>query len=135
LLLAHFGVRALMHEAALEQKIEATDLSFVHAYEPSLGTCHYMFLFFLGTTRSCSDHSCMNSPRSDVTIARTVTLREQSTQDEQLPDNDSCRTYALVEDLEIGCLVILRPLRLTRIIHVSRAVVTQCHAFPSTTGT
>jgi hypothetical protein len=31
LLLAHFGVRALMHEAALEQKIEATDLSFVHA--------------------------------------------------------------------------------------------------------
>jgi transposase IS4-like protein/DDE family transposase len=31
LLLAHFGMRALMHEAALEQKIEATDLSFVHA--------------------------------------------------------------------------------------------------------
>ena len=31
LLLAHFGVRALMHDAALEQKIEATDLSFVHA--------------------------------------------------------------------------------------------------------
>ena len=31
LLLAHFGVRALMHEAALEQKIEATDLSFIHA--------------------------------------------------------------------------------------------------------
>jgi len=31
LLLAHFGVRALMHEAALEEKIEATDLSFVHA--------------------------------------------------------------------------------------------------------
>jgi hypothetical protein len=31
LLLAHYGVRALMHEAALEQKIEATDLSFVHA--------------------------------------------------------------------------------------------------------
>jgi hypothetical protein len=31
LLLAHYGVRALMHEAALEQKIEATDLSFTHA--------------------------------------------------------------------------------------------------------
>ncbi len=31
LLLAHFGVRALMHEAALAEKIEATDLSFVHA--------------------------------------------------------------------------------------------------------
>ncbi len=31
LLLAHFGVRALMHEAALEEHIEATDLSFVHA--------------------------------------------------------------------------------------------------------
>jgi hypothetical protein len=31
LLVAHFGVRALMHEAALEQKIEATELSFVHA--------------------------------------------------------------------------------------------------------
>lgn len=31
LLLAHFGVRALMHEAALEERIEATDLSFVHA--------------------------------------------------------------------------------------------------------
>jgi len=31
LLLAHFGVRALMHEAALEQKIAAADLSFTHA--------------------------------------------------------------------------------------------------------
>ena len=31
LLLAHFGVRALMHEAALEKKIEAADLSFIHA--------------------------------------------------------------------------------------------------------
>lgn len=31
LLLAHFGVRALMHEAALEEKIDPTDLSFVHA--------------------------------------------------------------------------------------------------------
>jgi len=31
LLLAHFGVRALMHEAALEEKIEPSDLSFVHA--------------------------------------------------------------------------------------------------------
>jgi hypothetical protein len=31
LLLAHFGVRALMHEAALEEKIEAADLSFTHA--------------------------------------------------------------------------------------------------------
>jgi DDE family transposase len=31
LLLAHFGVRALMHEAALEEKIEATTLSFTHA--------------------------------------------------------------------------------------------------------
>ncbi len=31
LLLAHFGVRALMHEAALKEKIDATDLSFVHA--------------------------------------------------------------------------------------------------------
>ena len=31
LFLAHFGVRALMHEAALEKKLEATDLSFVHA--------------------------------------------------------------------------------------------------------
>ena len=31
LLLAHFGIRALMHEAALEQKIDATDLSFTHA--------------------------------------------------------------------------------------------------------
>lgn len=31
LLLAHFGVRALMHEAALEQKCDATDLSFIHA--------------------------------------------------------------------------------------------------------
>lgn len=31
LLLAHFGVRALMHQAALDQKLEATDLSFVHA--------------------------------------------------------------------------------------------------------
>jgi hypothetical protein len=31
LLLAHFGVRALMHEAALEQKIAAADLSFIHA--------------------------------------------------------------------------------------------------------
>ncbi len=31
LLLAHFGVRALMHEAALEEKIEAADLSFIHA--------------------------------------------------------------------------------------------------------
>ena len=31
LLLAHFGVHALMHEAALEEQIEATDLSFVHA--------------------------------------------------------------------------------------------------------
>lgn len=31
LFLAHYGVRALMHEAALERKIEATDLSFVHA--------------------------------------------------------------------------------------------------------
>ncbi len=31
LLLAHFGVRALMHEAALEEGIDPTDLSFVHA--------------------------------------------------------------------------------------------------------
>lgn len=31
LLLAHFGVRALMHQSALEEDIEATDLSFVHA--------------------------------------------------------------------------------------------------------
>lgn len=31
LLLAHFGVRALMHEAALEEKVEAGDLSFTHA--------------------------------------------------------------------------------------------------------
>lgn len=31
LLLAHFGVRALMHEAAVEKEIDATDLSFVHA--------------------------------------------------------------------------------------------------------
>lgn len=31
LLLAHFGVRALMHEAALEEKIEPGDLSFTHA--------------------------------------------------------------------------------------------------------
>ena len=31
LLLAHFAVRALMHEAALEKEIEATDLSFTHA--------------------------------------------------------------------------------------------------------
>jgi sugar/nucleoside kinase (ribokinase family) len=31
LLLAHFGVRALMHEAAQEEQVEATDLSFVHA--------------------------------------------------------------------------------------------------------
>lgn len=31
LLLAHFGVRALMHEAALEQNIDPADLSFVHA--------------------------------------------------------------------------------------------------------
>lgn len=31
LLLAHFGLRALMHEAALENEFEATDLSFVHA--------------------------------------------------------------------------------------------------------
>src|SRR5437016_4154258 len=31
LLLAHFGVRALMHDAALQQKIDATDLSFIHA--------------------------------------------------------------------------------------------------------
>jgi hypothetical protein len=31
LLLAHFGVRALMHEAALEEKIDPADLSFVHA--------------------------------------------------------------------------------------------------------
>jgi hypothetical protein len=31
LLLAHYGVRALMHEAALERKIEAADLSFIHA--------------------------------------------------------------------------------------------------------
>lgn len=31
LLLAHFGVRALMHEAALDETVEATDLSFVHA--------------------------------------------------------------------------------------------------------
>ncbi len=31
LLLAHYGVRALMHEAALERKIEPADLSFVHA--------------------------------------------------------------------------------------------------------
>ncbi len=31
LLLAHFGVRALIHEAALEAKVDATDLSFIHA--------------------------------------------------------------------------------------------------------
>jgi len=31
LLLAHFGVRALMHEAALEEKIDPGDLSFTHA--------------------------------------------------------------------------------------------------------
>src|SRR5215470_3357895 len=31
LLLAHYGVRALMHQAALEKKLEAADLSFVHA--------------------------------------------------------------------------------------------------------
>ena len=31
LLLAHFGVRALMHDAALQEKIDATDLSFIHA--------------------------------------------------------------------------------------------------------
>lgn len=31
LLLAHFGVRALMHDAALQEKIDATNLSFVHA--------------------------------------------------------------------------------------------------------
>ena len=31
LLLAHYGLRALMHQAALENKLEATDLSFVHA--------------------------------------------------------------------------------------------------------
>jgi hypothetical protein len=31
LLLAHYGVRALMHEAALEEKIDPGDLSFTHA--------------------------------------------------------------------------------------------------------
>ena len=31
LLLAHFGVRALMHEAALEERIDPSELSFVHA--------------------------------------------------------------------------------------------------------
>lgn len=31
LLLAHFGVRSIMHEAAREQKISPTELSFVHA--------------------------------------------------------------------------------------------------------
>jgi hypothetical protein len=31
LLLAHFGVRALMHEAALKENIPPNDLSFVHA--------------------------------------------------------------------------------------------------------
>ena len=31
LLLAHFGVRALMHEAALEQNVGPADLSFIHA--------------------------------------------------------------------------------------------------------
>ena len=31
LLLAHFGVRSLMHEAALEEKIDPGDLSFTHA--------------------------------------------------------------------------------------------------------
>lgn len=31
LLLAHFGVRALMHEAALEENVDPADLSFVHA--------------------------------------------------------------------------------------------------------
>jgi hypothetical protein len=31
LLLAHFGVRSLMHEAALQQQIDATELSFTHA--------------------------------------------------------------------------------------------------------
>ena len=31
LLLAHFGVRALMHDAALQEKVEASDLSFIHA--------------------------------------------------------------------------------------------------------
>jgi hypothetical protein len=31
ILLAHFGVRALMHEAALQENIEPTDLSFLHA--------------------------------------------------------------------------------------------------------
>jgi hypothetical protein len=31
LLLAHFAVRALMHDAALQEKVEASDLSFVHA--------------------------------------------------------------------------------------------------------
>lgn len=31
LLLAHFGVRSIMHEAALEQSIPPTELSFVHA--------------------------------------------------------------------------------------------------------
>jgi hypothetical protein len=31
LLLAHFGVRALMHESALQENVEPADLSFVHA--------------------------------------------------------------------------------------------------------
>jgi len=31
LLLAHFGVRALMHDAALQEKVDATELSFIHA--------------------------------------------------------------------------------------------------------
>jgi hypothetical protein len=46
LLLAHFGVRALMHEAALEQKIEATDLSFVHAVRTIARYLPLSFLFF-----------------------------------------------------------------------------------------
>jgi hypothetical protein len=31
ILLAHFGVRAMMHDAALEEGIEPGELSFVHA--------------------------------------------------------------------------------------------------------
>jgi len=42
LLLAHFGVRALMHDAARQQKIDATDLSFVHALRT---LAHYLPLY------------------------------------------------------------------------------------------
>ncbi len=78
LMLAHFGVRALMHEAALKERCEATDLSFVHSVRTIARYLPLYVAFPPLARRSCFSHSCMNLPRSACGIVPTDTPHEPS---------------------------------------------------------